>query len=272
LIDLHCHLLPGVDDGAKSLDVSLEMARIACRDGITITACTPHILPTVYDNNGSAIKAAVILLQNELNRAGIPLRLVSGADVHVAANLAEGLKSGRVPTLNNSRYLLLEPPHYAPLPQLEEYVFKLHASGYIGILTHPERLSWVETQYRLIERLVHHGVWVQLTAGSLTGRFGRRPRYWAERMLDEGLCHILATDAHNTSSRAPLLAEARDAAAKRVGEMEATELVLTRPRGVIDDVDPAQLSVPMKTKRKSSHSSSLWKRVLASVRGGRGAP
>ena len=91
-------------------------------------------------------------------------------------------------------------------------------------------------------------------------------------MLDEGLCHILATDAHNTSSRAPLLAEARDAAAKRVGEMEATELVLTRPRGVIDDVDPAQLSVPMKTKRKSSHSSSLWKRVLASVRGGRGAP
>jgi tyrosine-protein phosphatase YwqE len=67
----------------------------------------------------------------------------------------------------HSRYLLLEPPHYAPLPQLEEYVFKLHAAGYIGILTHPERLAWVETQYRLIERMVHNGVWVQLTAGSL---------------------------------------------------------------------------------------------------------
>jgi protein-tyrosine phosphatase len=190
----------------------------------------------------------------------------------VAANLVEGLKNGRVLTLNDSRYLLLEPPHYAPLPQLEVYVSKLHASGYIGILTHPERLAWVETQYRLVERMVHNGVWVQLSAGSLTGRFGRRPRYWAERMLDEGLCHILATDAHNVSSRTPLLAEARDAAAKRVGEKEATELVLTRPRGVIDDVDPAQLSVPMKTERTMSHSSSLWRRVLKSVRDGRRAP
>jgi protein-tyrosine phosphatase len=270
LIDLHCHLLPGVDDGAKSLDISLEMARMACRDGITITACTPHILPTIYDNNGSNIKAAVFLLQKELIKAGIPLRLVSGADVHVAPNLAEGLKNGRVLTLNSSRYLLLEPPHYAPLPQLEEYVFKLHVSGYIAILTHPERLSWVGTQYRLIERMVHNGAWVQLTAGSLTGHFGRRPRYWAERMLDEGLCHILATDAHNTSSRAPLLAEARDVAAKRLGEQEATKLVLTRPRGVIDDVDPGQLSDPMKTGRKTSHSSSLWRRVLTSVRGSRG--
>lgn len=271
MIDLHCHLLPGVDDGAERLDISLEMARIACRDGITITACTPHILPTIYDNDGSAIKAAVSRLQDELTSAGIPLRLISGADVHVAANLAEGLKNGRVLTLNDSRYLLLEPPHYAPLPQLEEYVFKLHAAGYIGILTHPERLKWIETQYRLIERMVHNGVWVQLTAGSLTGRFGRRPRYWAERMLDEGLCHILATDAHNTSARAPLLAEARDAAAKRVGEQEATELVLMRPRGVINDVDPAQLSVPLRTERKPSHTPSLWQRVLASVRGGGGA-
>ena len=271
MIDLHCHLLPGVDDGAERLDISLEMARIACRDGITITACTPHILPTIYDNSGPAIKAGVALLQKELTRAGIPLRLVSGADVHVAADLTEGLKNGRVLSLNNSRYLLLEPPHYAPLPQIEDYVFKLHAAGYIGILTHPERLQWIETHYGLIQRMIHNGLWVQLTAGSLTGRFGPRPRYWAERMLDEGLCHILATDAHNTSSRAPLLAEARDVAAKRVGEQEAIELVLTRPRGVINDVDPTQLSVPMKAERKTSPSSSLWDRILASVRGGRGA-
>ena len=117
--------------------------------------------------------------------------------------------------------------------------------------------------------MVHNGAWVQLTAGSLTGRFGRRPRYWAERMLDEGLCHVLATDAHNTSTRAPHLAEARDAAAKRVGEREAMELVLNRPRGVIDNVDPAQLSMPMRTERKMPQSS-LWRRVLTSARGGGG--
>ncbi len=267
MIDLHCHLLPGIDDGAENLAMSLEMARIASHDGITVTACTPHILPTVYDNTGPAIRASVTLLQNELVQAGISLRLVAGADVGVAADVADGLKDDRVLTLNNSRYLLLEPPHYAPLPQLEEYVFKLQAAGFIGIITHPERLTWIETRYGLIERMVHNGAWVQLTAGSLMGRFGRRPRYWAERMLDEGLCHVLATDAHNTSSRAPLLAEARNAAAKRVGEREAMELVLHRPRGVIDNVDPAQLSVPMRTGRKAAPLP-LWKRVLTSARGG----
>ena len=132
MIDLHCHLLPGIDDGPASLEVSLEMARIASRDGITVTACTPHILPTVYDNTGPAIKAAVAVLQNELAQAGVPLRLVSGADVNVTADIADGLKDGRVLTLNDSRYLLLEPPHHAPMPQLEDYVFKLQASGVSG--------------------------------------------------------------------------------------------------------------------------------------------
>ena len=100
--------------------------------GITVTACTPHILPTVYDNTGPAIKTAVAVLQNELAQAGVPLRLVSGADVNVTADIADGLKDGRVLTLNNSRYLLLEPPHHAPMPQLEDYAFKLQASGVIG--------------------------------------------------------------------------------------------------------------------------------------------
>jgi Capsular polysaccharide biosynthesis protein len=94
-------------------------------------------------------------------------------------NLAEELENGRVHTQIGRGYLLLEPPHYAPLPKLEEYVFKLHASGYVAILTHPERLYWVETQYRLIKHTVHNGVWVQLTAGSLTGcdKFYRLVKY-----------------------------------------------------------------------------------------------
>jgi protein-tyrosine phosphatase len=139
----------------------------------------PHILPTIYDKQRFQHQSRSLSLQKELISAGIPLRLVSGADVHFAPNLVEGLENGRVLTLNNSRYLLLEPPHYAPLPQLEKYVFKLHALGYVAILTHPERLSWVETQYRLIKHTVHNGVWVQLTAGSLTGcdKFYRLVKY-----------------------------------------------------------------------------------------------
>ena len=221
--------------------MSLDMARQACADGITTVVCTPHILPTVYENKGPEIKAAVTLLQQALSMAGIPLRLLSGADVHMVPDLLSGLSDGRIITLAGSRYLLLEPPHHVMPPQLDDCIFRLQSAGYVAILTHPERLSWIEAQYASIRGMVYKGVWIQLTASSLTGRFGRRPRYWAERMLDEGLCHVLATDAHNVSTRPPHLASARAMVEQRLGAAEATNIFEIRPMGVIDNVSPAKL-------------------------------
>jgi protein-tyrosine phosphatase len=241
LIDLHCHLLPGIDDGSKDLAMSLEMARLATADGITTIVCTPHILPTVYENKGPEIKAAATVLQQALSMAGIPLRLLSGADVHMVPDLLSGLSEGRIITLAGSRYLLLEPPHHVLPPQLDHCIFKLQSAGYVAILTHPERLSWIESQYAIIQGLVHKGLWIQLTAGSLTGRFGRRPRYWAERMLDQGLCHVIATDAHDPSMRPPHLARAQAMVERRLGAVEASNIFQIRPRGVIDDESPAKL-------------------------------
>lgn len=110
MFDLHCHLLPGIDDGSTDLAMSLQMARIAVDDGIRVTACTPHIYPGLYENTGPQIRAAVLALQAELDREGIPMRLVEGADVHLDHGLVEGIRSGRVPTIAGSRYLLFEPP------------------------------------------------------------------------------------------------------------------------------------------------------------------
>src|SRR5215471_20949484 len=161
--------------------MSLAMARVASSDGISTIACTPHILPGVYNNSGPAIRRAVARLAESIAEAGIPISLVTGADVHIAPDLAVQLRDGRALTLNNSRYLLLEPPHHVLPPRLEDLIFGLQAAGYVPILTHPERLSWVEGHYDLIERLVYNSTLMQITAGSLTGQFGRRPRYWAER-------------------------------------------------------------------------------------------
>jgi protein-tyrosine phosphatase len=221
--------------------MSFDMARQACADGITTVVCTPHILPTVYENKGPDIKAAVAALQQALMTEGIRLQLLSGADVHVVPDLLSGLGDGRIITLAGSRYLLLEPPHHVMPPKLDDSIFRLQSAGYVAILTHPERLSWIEAQYAAIQRMVYKGVWIQLTAGSLTGRFGQRPRYWAERMLDEGLCHVVATDAHNVTTRPPHLASARAMVEQRLGAAEATNIFEVRPRGVIDDVSPAQL-------------------------------
>lgn len=267
MIDLHCHLLPGIDDGAKSLAVSLEMARLAVADGITVTACTPHILPGVYNNEGATIEAVVAILRRALERAEIPLRLVSGADVHVAPDLVADLKSGLVLTVNRSRYLLLEPPHHVVPPRLADHVFDLQAAGYVAILTHPERLSWIENHYPLICELTRNGVLMQLTAGSLLGRFGKRARYWAERMLCEGLCHLLASDAHDTAARPPILSEARDFAAARLGEEEAMQLVLTRPQAILDNANPSQLAEPIGVRQQPGEAPPRWRRVLRRVSG-----
>jgi len=251
--------------------MSLAMARVAAADGISTMACTPHILPGVYNNNGPAIRQAVARLAESLAEAGIPISLVTGADVHIAPDLDVQLRDGRALTLNNSRYLLLEPPHHVLPPRLEDLIFGLQAAGYVPIVTHPERLSWVEGHYDLIRRLVSSSVLMQITAGSVMGRFGRGPGYWAERMLDEGLCHLLATDAHNTEQRAPGMAEARDVVAQRLGDEEAINLVLRRPQGILDNVSPAELPpLPQaevwQARSGAAEAPTLWTNILNRAR------
>jgi protein-tyrosine phosphatase len=244
MIDLHCHVLPGTDDGAADISVSLEMARASVAGGVSVLACTPHILPGIYHNSGPQIRQATQQLQEALDQEGIPLRLVTGADNHIVPDFVEGLRSGRLLSLADSRYVLVEPPHHVAPVRLEEFFFDLTVAGYVPILTHPERLSWIKSHYSVVQRLVRAGVWMQITAGSLAGAFGRSAKYWAERMLDEGCVHILATDAHDTRRRPPNLGEGRDLAAQRVGAREAEHLVVTRPRGVIDNQVRSNLPMP----------------------------
>ncbi|HRF43388.1 MAG TPA: capsular biosynthesis protein [Candidatus Competibacteraceae bacterium] len=241
MIDLHCHLLPGIDDGAPDLATSLDMARIAIADGITVTACTPHIYPGLYENTGSAIRQAVVELQIQFNAADIPLKITHGADTHLTPDLVTRLRQGQVPSLHDSRYFLLEPPHHIAPPRLAETVFELLAADYVPVITHPERLSWIEDHYMIFIDLVRQGAWLQVTAGSLSGRFGKSARYWGERLLDEGWVHILATDAHGVDRRPPLLAEGWQAAERWVGTEEAAHLVTTRPQGILDNALPASL-------------------------------
>jgi len=237
-------MLPGIDDGAGDWDTAIAMAHIAVRDGIQYTVCTPHIYPGLYDNSAQNIRATMAMLEERLLRAGLSLRLSYGADVHLAPDLLAGLQGGRIPTLNGARYFLLEPPHHVAPPRLMETCFTLLVAGYVPIITHPERLTWIEDHYALIQELASRGVWMQVTAGSLVGRFGSQARYWAERLFDEGLVHLLATDAHGVRNRPPLLTEGRQAAERWVGPQEARRLVEDRPQGVIDNIDPEQMPMP----------------------------
>jgi protein-tyrosine phosphatase len=244
MIDLHCHILPGLDDGAVDLPTSLAMARAFVADGVTVVACTPHILPGLYHNSGPQIRKATSELQAVLDTEGIPLRLVTGADNHIVPTFVSELTAGHLLSLADTRYVLVEPPHHVAPPRLEDLFFNILVAGYVPILTHPERLSWINSRYQLVQRLAHKGVWMQITSGSLTGAFGGNARYWAERMLDEGCVHLVATDAHDVTRRPPNLGLGREAAAKRVGDTEAQHLVVTRPGGVLANELPQNLPWP----------------------------
>lgn len=262
MIDLHCHMLPGIDDGAPDLAVALAMARCAVADGITVTACTPHIYPGLYENHADGIRAAIAAFRQALAEADIPLQLVEGADTHLVPDLLAGIRGGRIPTLNGSRYFLFEPPHHVAPPRLEDSVFAVVAAGYVPVITHPERLTWIEGHYPIFKQMVASGAWIQLTSGSLTGRYGPRPKYWAERIVDEGLCHILATDAHHIDRRPPLLAEAREAAARRLGAEEAHHLVVTRTQGILDNTSPSMLPALPEAQSRVVSQPPFWRKLF----------
>lgn len=255
LIDLHCHILPGIDDGARDLAESIDMAKAMVAQGVTTVACTPHITPGVYHNHGPAIRRAIGQLRQELERNDIPLQLVSGADVHMTPAIIDELRSGQALSIADSRYVLIEPPHHSAPPQLESFFFNLIVAGYVPILTHPERFPWLCSRYEIVERLVRAGVWMQLTAASLRGGFGRHALYWSERMLDDGYVHLLASDAHDIERRPPDLAAGRDLAERRLGAKEAQNLVLTRPVGILRDQSPSTLPGPVGVANAKTVSS-----------------
>lgn len=233
MIDLHCHILPGIDDGADSISTSLEMARIAHDDGIIAMACTPHITPGKYDNDSSTIIPAIGKLQQAIDDAGLDLQLFWGADIHVAPEMIQRISRGEWLTLAGTQYFLFEPPHHVLPPNLLKLAKSLLDRGLVPIVTHPERLSWIDKHYDVITALDEMGCPLQITAGAVVGRFGKRPRYWAERLLEEGRVDIIATDAHGVRHRPPLLAEGYHAAARIVGEERAWNMVSENPRLVL---------------------------------------
>jgi len=261
MIDLHSHILPGIDDGSRSLAMSLEMARIAVQDGIRVMACTPHIYPGLYMNDTAGITAARDALQAELDQHGIALELTTGADVHLVPGILEGLRAGTVPSLHSSRYVLLEPSHHVAPPRFAESVFQLVAAGYVPVITHPERLTWVEDNFAVLAELTRQGAWMQVTAGALTGVFGSRAQYWGERFLGEGLTHILATDAHSAGRRIPVLSEGLAVAQRLLGAEEAQQLVRGRPSAIMSNSPPSQ-AAPLPARQSARSGAPGWLRRL----------
>ena len=233
MIDLHAHILPGLDHGPADWDEALAMCRIAVEDGLATIAATPHV-SEVFPNSPQRIEAAVGELRARLAEAGVPLAVVAGGDYHVRPDLAPE----NVLTIGgNGRYFLLEFPFQVLPPGAEPFVRALIRRGLTPIVTHPERMTSIQNDWRRMEPLVMAGALVQVTAGSLLGHFGTKAADTAGWLLEEGWVHLLASDAHWSHERVPRLAEGRAAAARVIGAAGAEALVEVNPRAILDGRD-----------------------------------
>ena len=233
MIDLHCHILSGIDDGPSTLDESIEMCRIAAADGITTIVATPHFRPGSYELNN--IAEHIRILQNELDSQRIGLTILPGADVYVTPELPGYLGQYRELTINGSgRYFLAELPHETIPAQWDQFLLSLRSRGIVPILTHPERNRWFLNHPDALVPFVMAGGLVQITAMSVTGGVGKDTRDYCSFLLSRNLVQVIATDAHSPDMRPPILSEALKAASDIIGGDAASRLVRDNPQAIID--------------------------------------
>jgi protein-tyrosine phosphatase len=260
MIDLHSHILHGLDDGAKTLIESVEMSLISFQDGVRTVVATPHTLNGVYQNDRSTILAKVEELNKAIKKFGIrssefgvqetssafrnphsaiSLTVLPGADVHFSTELLTQIEEGKALTIGDlGKYLLLEFPVQGIPHGVEEVLFQLMVRGIIPIISHPERNLEIAYKTQRYFEMIRIGCLGQVTAMSLTGEFGGDVKRVAEKLLKARLVQIIASDAHSNNSRPPILSSAVQAAARIVGEEEARKMVTEYPQAVLDGQRP----------------------------------
>lgn len=236
MIDLHCHLLPGIDDGARNLDQALSMARLAYDNGIRFSIVTPHIHPGRYENTALSISKSCALFRAELQRAEIPLRLGMAAEVRLAPEILKLIEQDQIPFLGEKdgyRIMLLEFPHSHIPPGAEQFVKKLLDLKVRPIIAHPERNKDVINRRAKIDPFIEMGCFLQLTSSAIVGRFGKASCERAIELLTSDAFMVLATDAHNLKARYPDLREGVEAAAGIIGTAAAHRLVFDNPMAIV---------------------------------------
>ena len=252
MIDLHVHILYGLDDGPETLEESLAMARMGYEDGTKTIVATPHTLNGLYRNERSNIVSRVQELNDALLRFGLlnegfqnsnseirnpkfEIKILPGSDVHLCEETLSEFDEGKVLTIGDGgKFILIEFPSQTVPYQAEEILRQFLKRDVIPVISHPERNLELGRKTRRFSEMIRLGCLGQVTAGSLTGGFGPDLKRIAEQMVRERLIHLIASDAHSINGRPPILSDAVKAATRLVGEIEALKMVLDNPQAILD--------------------------------------
>lgn len=239
MTDIHCHILPGIDDGASCIEEALDMAVLAAESGVTDIICTSHIRCN-HDNPktvAAKIENLYKELRNKLEENSIPVNLYMGAEILCLPDILLYLEKRLLPTLGGTDYLLAEFPFDAPGEYINSMLKKTTAMNYRPVIAHPERYSAVRRDPALLPDWFDRGYILQLNKGSILGAFGSRVRTTALEMLDSGLCHVIASDAHGSISRTPSIANLIDFLNDRYKPEYIALLLDENPRRILENRD-----------------------------------
>jgi protein-tyrosine phosphatase len=232
-IDTHIHILADQDDGPLTIDESIELAKEVVANNISTIIATPHLNEGLFNFSAEKRDKEITRLEKALSEEGIDIKIYPGAEVRITIDIFDWLREGSLPTLANSRYLLLELP-FDTLPiYTNELIFKLKTAGIMPILAHPERNAQIQINPSRLERLINGGCLVQVNTTSLTGKLGSLCYETAVEFLKRGWIDILASDAHEARIRGLNFKEALEIAAKYIGAAEATKLVTKNPAQIL---------------------------------------
>ncbi len=236
-IDIHSHILPGADDGSDSMETSLKMLHMAAGDGITQIILTPHSKPWHRCRSCSETAAEAERLQEIAQAEGLDIKLHMGNELYYRSSLIEEIENRQAGTLAGSRYVLVEFEPSADFGYIRNGVYELLTGGYYPIVAHVERYKNVCDKTAKVAELIETGCFIQVNAGSVMGRFGFGAARLTGKMLRQGLVHFIATDAHDTRRRCPLLSECAEYVEKRFGEDKSRRLFWENPMRVLRDED-----------------------------------
>lgn len=235
-IDIHCHIMPGVDDGSPDTETSMEMLRIASRNDITHMILTPHHKPMHHNVSPEHNKVYCKRLMEQANKAGIDIQLFSGNEIYYSDETQRELEDGRICTMADSEYVLVEFHPTNPYKAIHNAMYQVQAAGFIPIVAHVERYSDIVSHSRYVSELVEMGCYIQINASSVMGKYGFGISHFTKKLLKERLVHFVATDAHDTKGRSPQLSECRGYVARKFGSDYADSLFYDNPMCVIKNI------------------------------------
>ena len=231
MIDLHSHILPGLDDGARDMNAAFHMAALAVRSGVGTMVVTPHCL----HGGAMEVRSALTRLRKTLHNFGIPLRLCEGMEIFGTPETAALLKAGKLLTLNRSRYPLIEFGFESDGTGETAVLEDLIRAGYTPLVAHPERYQYVQEDPEFINLWKKMGCAFQINRGSLLGRFGEGPRAMAWELAGRGFATAVASDAHAATFRTPWLGDVRELLLEALPPTAAAWLLEENPRRIINN-------------------------------------